>query len=275
MSIRVDKCNFFLNETHIINNVEFELQPGNRCLLVGGNGVGKTTLLKLLAGKHMCENVFILDKHTFHDTTLNFKRNYLDENWGLRTIPFAGQHVPYMSDIKVKDMMKHLQEKYVERRQQLIDLLDIDPEWRMHQVSSGQRRRVQLFLGLLRPVEVILLDEISNVLDIVCREKLFKWLYEESLLHHTTIVYATHIFDGLQDWFSHILYLQPHSEEQSSVGYFGKSESISLPLYQQVKTWLLNEKKTTHSQQTPKPSTLTTSTCSAGGFAPGRFYNYW
>lgn len=37
------------------------------------------------------------------------------------------------------------------RRARLVKVLDIDPSWRMHQVSDGQRRRVQICVGLLRP----------------------------------------------------------------------------------------------------------------------------
>jgi ABC-type cobalamin/Fe3+-siderophores transport system ATPase subunit len=40
------------------------------------------------------------------------------------------------------------------RKARLIDVLDIDPAWRMHQVSDGQRRRVQICVGLLRPFKV-------------------------------------------------------------------------------------------------------------------------
>lgn len=40
------------------------------------------------------------------------------------------------------------------RRAALIELLDIDLSWRMHKVSDGQRRRVQIAMGLLRPFKV-------------------------------------------------------------------------------------------------------------------------
>ena len=42
------------------------------------------------------------------------------------------------------------------RRQQLIDLLEIDLEWRLNKVSDGQRRRVQICMGLLKPYQVSL-----------------------------------------------------------------------------------------------------------------------
>ena len=40
-----------------------------------------------------------------------------------------------------------------DRRQKLIDLLEIDLEWRLNKVSDGQRRRVQICMGLLKPYQ--------------------------------------------------------------------------------------------------------------------------
>ena len=51
------------------------------------------------------------------------------------------------------------------RRARLIELLDIDLRWRMHKVSDGQRRRVQICMGLLHPFQVwsyAYLSESSN-----------------------------------------------------------------------------------------------------------------
>ena len=43
-----------------------------------------------------------------------------------------------------------------------MELLGIDLDWRMHQLSDGQRRRVQIMLQLLRPSKVLFLDEITT-----------------------------------------------------------------------------------------------------------------
>jgi len=40
------------------------------------------------------------------------------------------------------------------RRDRLIKVLDVDPKWNMNKVSDGQRRRVQIAMGLLRPFKV-------------------------------------------------------------------------------------------------------------------------
>lgn len=271
-TIEINHCSFSLENKHIIHNLTCSIKRGSRCLLVGGNGAGKTTLLRLLAGKHICKGITVFGKDVYHDRTLNFSRSFLHQNWGLRTVSFAGQNIPYVADIMVKDMMKDLQNKYLERRNELLKLLDINEEWRMHLLSDGQRRRVQIFLGLLRPVELILLDEITNVLDILCREKLLTWLLNESIKHQTTIIQSTHIFDGLDDWYTDVICLKCNNAS-SSLEYFGPKQNKSI--YKQVKEWLVLDDVEEPSDDFNKSSVLKKSTNSAGGFAPGRFYNYW
>jgi CCR4-NOT complex subunit CAF16 len=50
--------------------------------------------------------------------------------------------VPLQADIPVSGMMSKLQNEYPERRDELLELLGVDLNWRMHKVSDGQRRCV-------------------------------------------------------------------------------------------------------------------------------------
>ena len=265
--VETKNLNFKYNNEVVINNLNFNIEKGSRCLLVGGNGSGKTTLLKLISGRKLTENILVLGKNSFRDTSLNFKRNLIDQTWGLRTVAFAGNNIPYVADIKVSEMMKDIQNKYPERKKELLKLLEINENWSMSYISDGQRRRVQIFLGLLRPVELVLLDEISNVLDILCREKLLDWLIKESIENKTTIIYATHIFDGLDNWYNEVLFLK-RENSISSLGFFGKKENINKPIYDQVKEWLKSDE--IESEKIISKSNLEISTNSAGGYAPGR-----
>lgn len=189
--------------------------------------------MKILAGRHLSRSqdsqVKVLGLNAFHDTRLNFHRAYLDCDWGMRTVAFVGSAVPLMADIAVSNMMEKLQASYPERRQELLDMLGIDVNWRMHQLSDGQRRRVQIFLGLIRPFKVLLLDEVTTSLDVCVRQDLLRWLVRESEERGATIIYATHIFDGLDDWASHLFYLT----DQGGCGWQGKMEDLEV--YQQLK----------------------------------------
>ena len=59
----------------------------------------------------------------------------------------------------------------VKGKAEIMEVLGINPNWRMHLVSSGQRRRVRLFLGLIKPFKLALIDEMTMDLDIVTRKR--------------------------------------------------------------------------------------------------------
>ena len=216
----------------ILQHLNLTLPTGSRCLLIGCNGSGKSSLLRILAGRHLTHPdgaVRVLGMNAFRDTKLNFHRAYLDCDWGMRTVAFAGAGVPLMADIPVHGMMERLQNSYPERRDELVEMLGIDLNWRMHQLSDGQRRRVQLLLGLVRPFKIVLLDEITTSLDVCVRQDLLKWLIRESDERGATIIYATHIFDGLDDWATHLYYLT----DSGSCGWQGKVQDLEV--YQTLK----------------------------------------
>ena len=96
---------------------------------------------------------------------------------------------------------------YPARRDELVRVLDVDLAWRMHAVSDGERRRVQLAMGLLRPWQVLLLDEVTVDLDLLSRRNFLEWLKSETERRECTIVYATHILDNLADWPTHLVHM--------------------------------------------------------------------
>lgn len=67
-----------------------------------------------------------------------------------------------------------------ERRAELVDMLSIRTDGRMHQLSDGQRQSVQIAAGLMKPFEVLLLDEVTVDLDVLARRNLLQFLKRES-----------------------------------------------------------------------------------------------
>jgi CCR4-NOT complex subunit CAF16 len=125
---------------------------------------------------------------------------YLGVEWVLNSI--------VRTDIDVPTLLASVGgDAYPERRDELIDILDIDLRWRMHAVSDGERRRVQLAMGLLRPWQVLLLDEITVDLDLLSRSNFLAFLKRETETRSCTIVYATHILDNLAQWPTHLVHM--------------------------------------------------------------------
>lgn len=125
---------------------------------------------------------------------------YLGVEWVLNSI--------VRTDIDVPTLLASIGgNAYPERRDELVDILDIDLRWRMHAVSDGERRRVQLAMGLLRPWTVLLLDEITVDLDLLSRSNFLAFLKRETETRPCTIVYATHILDNLAQWPTHLVHM--------------------------------------------------------------------
>lgn len=229
----------------LIDDFSLTLNAGDRCLLVGSNGAGKTTILKILGGKHMVDPsmVRVLGRSAFHDTALTGSGDlsYLGGEWR-RDVAFAGFDVPIQMDVSADKLINGVAGIDPQRRAELIKVLDIDLSWRLHKVSDGQRRRVQICMGLLRPYKVLLLDEITVDLDVLARADLLKFLRKECEERGATIIYATHIFDGLENWPSHIVYVA-NGKLQLSMPMDKVRETYKLSLMRTVESWLRKERE--------------------------------
>lgn len=197
-------------EPNLLENFSMSLPRGSCCLLLGANGAGKTTLLRILAGQHMVprEAVQVLGESPFFNTSLISHNilSYIGGSWR-RDVAFAGYDVPMSADIRAGDMIERVHGVKASRRELVMKVLDVNPEWRLHRVSEGQRRRVQLCIGLLHEYKVLFLDEITVDLDVLVRADLVAFLRRECVERRCTVVYATHIFDGLEGWPTHVAYL--------------------------------------------------------------------
>lgn len=228
----------------LIEDFSLTLNPGDRCLLVGSNGAGKTTILKILGGKHMVEPdmVRVLGRSAFHDTSLTSSGDlaYLGGEWR-REVAFAGFDVAIQMDISAEKMLFGVSGVDPKRRAELIKVLDVDLSWRMHKVSDGQRRRVQICMGLLKEFKVLLLDEITVDLDVLARADLLTFLKKECEERGATLIYATHIFDGLENWPSHIVYVA-HGKLQLALPMEEVKKMSNLSLMRTVEKWLRKER---------------------------------
>lgn len=176
-----DLCyNFSEGLVPALEHCSLALPRGSRCLLIGANGSGKSTLLRLLAGKRLCDApVRVLGHDVFRHQPRGI--TYLGTEWAMNPV--------VRSDISVADFLDSVGGfRFSERRDLLLDLLDVDLEWRMHQISDGERRRVQLCMGLMEPWDLLLLDEVTVDLDVQVRCDLLDFLTRESLERHATIV---------------------------------------------------------------------------------------
>eukprot|EP01063_Lacrimia_lanifica_P037480 TRINITY_DN770_c0_g2_i1.p1 TRINITY_DN770_c0_g2~~TRINITY_DN770_c0_g2_i1.p1 ORF type:complete len:275 (+),score=139.93 TRINITY_DN770_c0_g2_i1:72-896(+) len=176
-----------------LKDCNLSIPKGARVLLVGQNGAGKSTLMRIMAGRSMvpmgqCQ---CLGKDAFHDTTLTREVSYLGE-WWAQTRNFL--------DITVANILGEISEEQRPRVEELCKVLRVDMSWRLGCLSDGQLRRSQILFGLAEFRPIIILDEITTDVDILVRDSLLTFLRKESEERGATILYATHIFEGTEEW---------------------------------------------------------------------------
>lgn len=219
-------------------DVNLSFERGSRVIVAGANGAGKSTLLSIVGGKKMIPkgHCKILDKEAFGDTSLNTQRMYCGDWW--RTNFF---HNITAAELIGEDRLKS------DRVQQLIDIMQINLSWRINAISDGQRRRIQLLECLAEEKEVYVLDEITTDLDLYAREGLLAFLRRETETKGATILYATHIFDSLADWATHVVYFSKAKVARCCpIGELTEYQDLvkngtRCPLYSLMKQWVMKE----------------------------------
>ncbi|KAJ3032285.1 CCR4-NOT regulatory complex component, partial [Rhizophlyctis rosea] len=198
-AISVNTLSFSFGGPQILSDITFLLPRGSRCLLVGANGAGKSTLLRILAGKRLVKgDVSVLGKNPFFDDSQGI--TYLGTEWAMN--PIIRRELPVSRLLLTLGATRNQ-----ERVTKLLEIMDVDPNWSMHEISDGQRRRVQIILGLMDPWHLLLLDEVTVDLDVLARSRLLSFLKSETQTREATILYATHIFDGLGGWPTHLAHM--------------------------------------------------------------------
>jgi ABC transport system ATP-binding/permease protein len=161
--IELDDVSATTSDKTLLDHVTWQLGPGDRVGIVGINGTGKTTLLRLLAGTlpvPAAGNVRTTG-HLVTGTTV--QAGYLTQEPAavdpdLRVLE-AAEQVRNSARIGKSELSVS----------QLLDRLGLtgDRQWtRIGDLSGGERRRLQLLLMLLAEPNVLLLDEPTNDLDI-------------------------------------------------------------------------------------------------------------
>lgn len=154
-------------ERGVLDQVSFDVAPGEVVGLVGPNGAGKTTLLRCVVGA---------DEGDAGEVTLGGR--VLDERqaWARRAVATVLDDLDFFADLTVLEHLDLLARAHgTEKPQAVVDhalaTLGLEPieDQLPSTLSSGQRRRLALATTLVRPLQLLVLDEPEQRLDVAGR----------------------------------------------------------------------------------------------------------
>ena len=202
--LTVESLNFNIQNTNILNSIDFELQGFQAVTLLGPNGAGKSTLLKSLAAQLYCQQGHIL----LNDIDAEKCRSQYLENIGY--MPEKAVIIPELTVMEQLQLMangKQLQDTdnaigRVVEQCQLQSVLDK----RTCQLSLGFTQRLNLAQAIINKPQLLIMDEPLNGLDphLIIE---FRNIINQ-LKTHTLIIMSTHYLAEAQAISDRVLIMQ-------------------------------------------------------------------
>ena len=235
--IRIEKLGFSYGQVPVLKNITMNLEPGKIYGLLGENGVGKTTLLTLLAGlKKPLQGSIDIDGSAPYSRAPQVLENqfYLADEM----LPVPMKAAEY-ARITGEFWPNYKQDTFEE----IMELFENTSDKKMNEMSTGQLKKTYISLALALGCKYLFLDEPTNGLDIPSkaqfRSALMKYTGEDS-----TIVISTHQVRDLENIIDPIIIL-----DRQDVLLNASLEDISRKLYFDYGTQLHPE--SLYSEQLP------------------------
>ena len=200
----------------IFENLDLNIHKSDMIALVGKNGVGKSTLMKIVSGEQDLDNGTV---------------------WNLPSlkVSYFNQKFTKLNVKKVADSFENLVN---ENNKHYIDIfcenLNLDKNLSINSLSGGQKRKVHLIKALLIDFDILLLDEPTNHLDLECIQWLEKFLKDIN----KTIICVSHDRTFLSNFTNKVFWLDRGNLRVSPKGFknFDKwSEELLNQEYRELK----------------------------------------
>lgn len=199
--IEIKNLEFSYKKTPVFSDINLSFPDGGIYGLLGENGVGKTTLLKLICGLlRPVSGTCTLDGQTCHDRLPSM----------LQRIVFLPDEVALPEMSTPQRYVDELQPFYPAFSQSkflhLMQELEVDPARRFREMSFGQQKKSIIAATLALGTDYILLDEPTNGLDIPSKSQ-FRRVVAQNMIDERTILISTHQVHDVEALLDHILIL--------------------------------------------------------------------
>jgi len=175
---------------HALKDVSFSLPTGKVIGIIGENGSGKSTTLKLIAGLAKPTSGEISVNGEVASRRISHVVSYLSESDGF--YPF----------FTVGDMIDFYQSQFADfspaKANEILSFMKLDRSQKIKNLSKGNRGRLKIVLTLARDVPIILMDEPLSGLDPLVRDSIIKGLISFIDIEKQTVLITTHEIEEVE-----------------------------------------------------------------------------
>ena len=194
----------------VLTGVDFVIRPGEVICLLGPNGAGKTTTIEILEGfrERSAGDVMVLGQdprrvtEAWRARTGVVLQSWRDHpRWTPRTLldQIGGYYAPYSTPDRTRPIPSD----------ELLDVVGLTDlaDQKISTFSGGQRRRLDVAMGIVGRPELLFLDEPTAGFDPQARREFHNVVHRLADLEHTTILLTTHDLDEAEKLADRVLIL--------------------------------------------------------------------
>ncbi|RXK13184.1 ABC transporter ATP-binding protein [Halarcobacter mediterraneus] len=196
--LEFNNVNFFYGKKQILNDVTFNIKKGEFFVLLGLNGVGKSTIFSLITRLLKLEDgkIFIngesIENYTksLKDIGVVFQEATLDLDLTVK------QNLYYYGALKGLAF-----EESLESIKKEIEKLNLDKflDTPARNLSGGQRRKVEILRALINKPKLLLLDEPTVGLDLKARFDILDYVRQLVKYKNLSVLWISHLFDEVEN----------------------------------------------------------------------------
>lgn len=170
-------------------DVSLNIQPGRIIGLLGPNGSGKTTIIKLINGllQPSLGNIYI--------------HGQLPSPTSKKVVSYLPDTTYLNENIKINDAIRYFQDFYtdfnVQRAYQLLNDLHLHPNQKLNTLSKGNKEKVQLILVMSREADLYVLDEPIGGVDPAARDYILRTIIQNRRPNSSVLI-STHLIADIE-----------------------------------------------------------------------------
>ena len=192
-----DLCKSFDNRV-ILDNVNIKIERGKIVGLLGKNGQGKTTLIKLIND---------LLTPTSGEVLINGKKPSIESK---KIISYLPERTYFDKSMKVSDIIKYFKEFYdnfnEEKALKLLDDLELDKNSRLAKMSKGMQEKVELILVMSREADLYILDEPLGGVDPATRDYILDTILS-NFKDGASVIISTHLIADIERILDEVIFI--------------------------------------------------------------------
>lgn len=204
LHLKVNSLSKSYRSKKVLNNVTFELKKGNILGLIGKNGAGKSTVLKILSSLIDFGGDVLINQKSIKKMDVKFKKKvgYLSENNPLYMDFYISEYLTFIGNLNglFKDSLQRRKKMVIE----LCGLKNFENE-KIKNLSKGYRQRVGIASAFIHDPDILILDEPTTGLDpsqILEIRELIK-----NLAKNKIVIFSSHLLNEVNEICDMVIFL--------------------------------------------------------------------